>query len=96
MNTPLLKRNRTVSSQDSTTAREEEEQHYGAYYRYPSSLQPGHFSSLEKLMFFVSSVLLILLFIFVGLYARSSTGHGPPGIISPPKHHHNVTKQVIY
>lgn len=89
MNTPLLKRNRTTSSQGSVR----EEEQYGTYYRYPSSLQPGHFTSLEKLFFFISSVLLFLLFIFVGLYARSSTGHDSPVIISPPKHP-NQTKQV--
>ncbi|KAF7732127.1 hypothetical protein EC973_006382 [Apophysomyces ossiformis] len=46
---------------------------YGSgVYRYPLYLQPGQFTSVEKLMFFVSSILLILLFVFVGLYARSS------------------------
>lgn len=47
---------------------------YGSVYRYPLYLQPGQFTSLEKLMFFVSSILLILLCIFIGLYARSSFG----------------------
>ncbi|CAO3695643.1 unnamed protein product [Rhizopus stolonifer] len=41
-------------------------------------------------MFFVSSVLLILLFIFVGLYARSST-HSPPVIVPP----HHPKKQPV-
>ena len=67
---------------------------YGsAVYRYPPYLQPGHFTSLEKLMFFTSSILLILLCVFVGLYARSSQ-QSPVYTPSPriPKNH--TKKQV--
>ncbi|KAI8984336.1 hypothetical protein BDF20DRAFT_859355 [Mycotypha africana] len=41
-------------------------------YSYPTHLQPGHFTSLEKLCFFLSSFLFILLCLFVGLYARNA------------------------
>ncbi|KAL0094245.1 hypothetical protein F4703DRAFT_1727279 [Phycomyces blakesleeanus] len=51
---------------------------YGSgVYRYPVYLQPGQFTSLEKLMFFVSSILFILLCVFTGLYARSSYDDSP-------------------
>lgn len=57
---------------------------YGsAVYHYPPHLQHGHFTSLEKLMFFLSSILLILLFIFVGLYARSSQADDEPTVPVP-------------
>jgi hypothetical protein len=53
-------------------------------YRRPVFIQPGKFTSLEKLMFFVSSVLLILLSVFAGLYARSAL-EGKPPTEGPPK-----------
>jgi len=34
-------------------------------------LEPGKFTALEKLMFFVSAVLLVLMCVFAGLYAKS-------------------------
>ncbi|RUS22887.1 hypothetical protein BC937DRAFT_95451 [Endogone sp. FLAS-F59071] len=49
-------------------------------YRAPIFLQPGKFTSLEKLMFFVSAVLLVLMCVFAGLYAKSlSHDARPPG-----------------
>lgn len=72
---------------------------YGSgVYRYPAYLQPGHFTSLEKLMFFSSSILLILLFIFAGLYARSSQqDHDPPSLpTTPPDLPKNHTKKQVY
>jgi hypothetical protein len=57
-------------------------------YPYPTYLQAGHFTSLEKLMFFVSSILLILLCVFVGLYARSAQNNKDVSspIPLPPSH----------
>lgn len=69
---------------------------YGsAVYRYPHYLQPGHFTSLEKLMFFTSSILLILLCVFAGLYARSSQQEPalPPSPV--PKIPKNHTKKQV-
>jgi hypothetical protein len=53
-------------------------------YRRPMFVQPGKFTSLEKLLFFVSSVMLILLSVFAGLYARSAM-EGKPPVNDPPK-----------
>jgi hypothetical protein len=53
-------------------------------YHRPVFVQPGKFTSLEKLLFFVSSVLLILLSVFAGLYARSAM-EGKPPAPGPPK-----------
>mgnify|MGYP001203789973 CR=1 FL=1 len=61
-------------------------------------LQPGHFTSLEKLFFFLCSLLLILLFIFVGLYARSSQkdDDDPASRLPlPPKIPKNHTKNQV-
>ncbi|KAI9495022.1 hypothetical protein BDB00DRAFT_815531 [Zychaea mexicana] len=73
---PLLSRNRIDESADNRSERSNEEiTDYGSssgVYRYPLYLQPGQFTSLEKLMFFISSILLIFLCVFIGLYARSS------------------------
>ncbi|KAI9284616.1 hypothetical protein BC943DRAFT_343385 [Umbelopsis sp. AD052] len=55
-----------------------------ASYHRPVFVQPGKFTSLEKLLFFVSSVLLILLSVFAGLYARSAM-EGKPPVPGPPK-----------
>lgn len=106
VNTPLLGKRRLEDEDSSHNVtnehdREEEEEEeladYGGVYRYPPYLQPGHFTSLEKLMFFSSSILLILLFILAGLYARSSQqdNHLPslPTLIpSLPK---NQTKKQV-
>ncbi|KAF1799662.1 hypothetical protein FB192DRAFT_1286821 [Mucor lusitanicus] len=73
---------------------------YGSgVYHYPPHLQPGHFTSLEKLFFFLCSLLLILLFIFVGLYARSSQkdDDDPASRLPlPPKIPKNHTKNQSY
>ena len=79
---PLLSRNRIDENDnrsDHSNSNNEEINDYGSnngggggVYRYPLYLQPGQFTSLEKLMFFISSILLIFLCIFIGLYARSS------------------------
>lgn len=54
-------------------------------YRAPIFLQPGKFTSLEKLMFFVSAVLLVLMCVFAGLYAKSlSHDVRPPPVKDPP------------
>ncbi|KAI9359448.1 hypothetical protein BD770DRAFT_409694 [Pilaira anomala] len=79
-----------------TEEEEYEPTEYGSgVYRYPAYLQPGHFTSLEKLMFFSSSILLILLFIFAGLYARSSQqdNHPPSLPTTPPDLPKNHTKK---
>lgn len=72
---------------------------YGSgVYHYPPHLQPGHFTSLEKLFFFLCSLLLILLFIFVGLYARSSQkdDDDPASRLPlPPKIPKNHTKNQV-
>ena len=79
---PLLSRNRideTDNRSGHSNNDNEEINDYGSsngggggVYRYPLYLQPGQFTSLEKLMFFISSILLIFLCVFIGLYARSS------------------------
>ncbi|RUS29055.1 hypothetical protein BC938DRAFT_481118 [Jimgerdemannia flammicorona] len=53
----------------------------GSRYRPPAFFQPGKFTSLEKLMFFVTAVLLVLMCVFAGLYARSRypPEYGGPG-----------------
>lgn len=91
---PLLGKRRLEddsSSHNEQDTEEEELADYGGVYRYPAYLQPGHFTSLEKLMFFSSSILLILLFILAGLYARSSQqdNHLPslPTFLPTPKNH---------
>ncbi|KAI8047518.1 uncharacterized protein B0P05DRAFT_565796 [Gilbertella persicaria] len=101
VNEPLLiRKKRTDEDQHSFGEQDEEEEglrtDYGSgVYRYPAYLQPGHFTSLEKLMFFLSSILLILLFIFVGLYARSSQMDEDPLIPLPTKPD-NHTKEQAY
>ncbi|KAI8647014.1 hypothetical protein BD408DRAFT_409052 [Parasitella parasitica] len=67
-------------------------------YPYPAHLQPGHFTSLEKLFFFLCSLLLILLFVFVGLYARSSQKEDddPASRMPSPKTPKNHTKDQSY
>lgn len=86
---------------DSPAEGEEEEDlattDYGSgVYRYPTYLQPGHFTSLEKLFFFTSSILFILLFIFVGLYARSSQQEKEVVIVEPiPIPSKNHTKKQV-
>ncbi|KAI9253394.1 hypothetical protein BDA99DRAFT_519653 [Phascolomyces articulosus] len=76
---PLLSRNRIDEADNRSERSNEEINDYGSsshtnggVYRYPLYLQPGQFTSLEKLMFFISSILLIFLCVFIGLYARSS------------------------
>lgn len=89
---PLLSRDRIGDAEnqsvESTGGRAASVTDYGSgVYRYPLYLQPGQFTSLEKLMFFVSSTLLILLCVFIGLYARSSfqdRWHQPPPTIPLP------------
>ncbi|KAI9470041.1 MAG: hypothetical protein EXX96DRAFT_491603 [Benjaminiella poitrasii] len=79
INAPLLSTNtEDEQGQNGSSHEENDRTHtttasYGTIlYPYPRHLQPGHFTSLEKVMFFLSSILIILLFLFVGLYARSS------------------------
>lgn len=97
---PLASSHNLVDRHGREDEYEEEPTEYGSgVYRYPPYLQPGHFTSLEKLMFFSSSILLILLFIFAGLYARSSQqdNHAPSlPTIQPklPKNH--TAKQVTH
>lgn len=84
---PLLSRNR-IDEADNVSHNSADEAvsntDYGSgVYRYPLYLQPGQFTSLEKLMFFVSSILLIFLCIFIGLYARSSFGDSLPSPVVP-------------
>src|ERR1700731_3800653 len=55
-----------------------------ASYRRPIFVQPGKFTSLEKLLFFVSAIMLILMSVFAGLYARSAI-EGKPPVNDPPK-----------
>ncbi|ORY99124.1 hypothetical protein BCR43DRAFT_488772 [Syncephalastrum racemosum] len=96
---PLLSRSRisdgdqrSTRSRSSTGSQGSESQagrasqtDYGSgIYRYPLYLQPGQFTSLEKLMFFVSSILLILLCVFIGLYARSSLEDTLPKPVPSP------------
>lgn len=85
---PLLSRNR-IDEADNVSRNSADEAvsntDYGSgVYRYPLYLQPGQFTSLEKLMFFVSSILLIFLCIFIGLYARSSFGDSLPSPVPSP------------
>lgn len=107
VNAPLLAKRRLEdesSNHNLTNGHDEEEEEptdYGGVYRYPPYLQPGHFTSLEKLMFFSSSILLILLFILAGLYARSSQqdNHLPslPTLVpSLPKNHTKKQVNRIY
>ncbi|KAI8992298.1 hypothetical protein BDB01DRAFT_424931 [Pilobolus umbonatus] len=86
----LLAKRRTREMEDEDEGVTE----YGSgIYRYPPYLQPGHFSSLEKLMFFLSSILLIILFIFVGLYARSS--QDTDSTLPSPHIPHNKTQYCL-
>ena len=103
-NEPLLTRKRKVDDDQHSFGRfreqeDEDEQglrtDYGSgVYRYPAYLQPGHFTSLEKFLFFSSSILLILLFVFVGLYARSSQVDDAP-LVPVPKQPENNTKTPV-
>ncbi|KAI8138874.1 hypothetical protein BJV82DRAFT_673222 [Fennellomyces sp. T-0311] len=91
---PLLSRNRIDETDNRSERSNEEVTDYGSgVYRYPLYLQPGQFTSLEKLMFFISSTLLISLCVFIGLYARSSFDDrlpvpsptpDPPPVVQPP------------
>jgi hypothetical protein len=99
-NTPLLTRRRLDSQEEDEEELDDQllqQTDYGsAVYHYPPYLQPGHFTSLEKLFFFTSSILLIVLFVFVGLYARSSQKEDDPVIIPMPKHpNQNHTKKAV-
>jgi hypothetical protein len=79
MQAPLLPKRRYEDDEEEEDDDEGVRTDYGsAVYHYPPHLQHGHFTSLEKLMFFTSSILLILLFVFVGLYARSSQTDDEP------------------
>jgi hypothetical protein len=99
---PMSSHNLTDRRRDSDQDEDEEEEEgirtdYGSgVFRYPHYLQPGHFTSLEKLQFFSSSILFILLCVFVGLYARSSQQDASPVLPIPlpsiPKNH--TKKQV--
>ncbi|KAI7872405.1 hypothetical protein BDF14DRAFT_501131 [Spinellus fusiger] len=84
---PLLSRDR-IDNHDGHSENSEDavsNTDYGSgVYRYPVYLQPGQFTSLEKLMFFVSSILFILLCVFTGLYARSSYNENPKKSPHPP------------
>lgn len=101
---PLLSKKRRYEEDRHSNEEEEDEDDdeeglrtdYGsAVYHYPPHLQHGHFTSLEKLMFFTSSILLILLFVFVGLYARSSQADDEPSIPLPiPTVPNNKSDQV--
>lgn len=101
-NTRASSHNLTTRGEDDESLRNSEEESDGllradygsAVYRYPNYLQPGHFTSLEKLMFFTSSILLILLCVFAGLYARSSQQE--PALPLPvPKIPKNHTKKQV-
>ncbi|GAA5810859.1 hypothetical protein MFLAVUS_004287 [Mucor flavus] len=95
---PLASSHNLVDRHGREDEYEEEPTEYGSgVYRYPPYLQPGHFTSLEKLMFFSSSILLILLFIFAGLYARSSQqdNHAPSLPTTLPKSPKNHTAKQV-
>ncbi|KAI8366512.1 hypothetical protein BD560DRAFT_400554 [Blakeslea trispora] len=105
VNEPLITRKRQINDDQPSFGRFREQEDdegdglitdYGSgVYRYPTYLQPGHFTSLEKLLFFLSSILLILLFVFVGLYARSSQVDNDPFVPVPRKPENN-TKTPSY
>lgn len=109
---PLISRRRTQEEEEEDEYNSHQQQHnfddedgqerrttdYGSgIYHYPPHLQPGHFTSLEKLFFFLCSLLLILLFIFVGLYARSSQKEDddPASRMPAPKIPKNHTKNEV-
>lgn len=99
-NTPLLTRRRLDSQEEDDEELNDQllqDTDYGSgVYRYPHYLQPGHFTSLEKLFFFTSSILLIILFVFVGLYARSSQKENDPVITPiPTDPNKNHTKKSV-
>ncbi|KAI7906619.1 uncharacterized protein BX663DRAFT_497111 [Cokeromyces recurvatus] len=100
VNTPLLATKDQRPSTSIHPNNEEQEESYvratdygTGIYRYPRHLQPTRqFTSLEKFMFFSSSILVILLFLFIDLYARSSQKDDDEPIIRPPAPTHDIPK----
>jgi hypothetical protein len=64
---------------------------------YPPYIQPGLFTSLEKLMFFMLILLLIVLFILIGLFAGGLRigGDGPSTISPHPRFPQNGTGHQV-